>query len=125
MECEVLHEFKVETAPASGAEEPVEVVCIHCGRHWPVGHALARLYDWEAEGVYGEVPPTTIFTLPPDDEDAAAEAADEAERARMVEEERPQPGSTCCHAPMRVESGDDGTSYGVCTACGKPADGQA
>jgi hypothetical protein len=34
-------------------------------------------------------------------------------------------GSNCCHAPMRVESSDDGTSYGVCTACGKPADGQA
>ena len=35
------------------------------------------------------------------------------------------PGSKCCAAPMRVESGDDGTSYGVCTRCGRPADGAA
>jgi hypothetical protein len=34
-------------------------------------------------------------------------------------------GSACCGAMMRVESSADGTSYGVCTVCGRPADGNA
>jgi hypothetical protein len=34
-------------------------------------------------------------------------------------------GSNCHGAMMRIESTSDGTSYGVCTACGQPADGHA
>jgi hypothetical protein len=30
--------------------------------------------------------------------------------------------SACCGAMMRVESDRDGTNYGVCMVCGKPAD---
>lgn len=34
-------------------------------------------------------------------------------------------GSNCHGAPMRVEKTTDGTSYGICSACGQPADGHA
>lgn len=116
VDCEVLHEYEVVEAPASGADEPVEIRCIHCDRRWPVDRALPRLFDWQTDEVYGEIPPeavTSIFDLDqPTEEFTAAEVAEAG-------------GSNCCHAPMRVESSDDGTSYGVCTACGKPADGQA
>ena len=32
------------------------------------------------------------------------------------------PKSTCCNAPLKVISGDEGTSYYECTTCGRPAD---
>jgi hypothetical protein len=34
-------------------------------------------------------------------------------------------GSSCCGAEMRLETGVDGMDYGVCSACGRPADGNA
>lgn len=32
------------------------------------------------------------------------------------------PLSTCCHAPLRTTTGDEGTSYYICTKCGNAAD---
>jgi hypothetical protein len=34
-------------------------------------------------------------------------------------------GSSCCGAMMRMETGADGMAYGVCSACGQPASGNA
>jgi hypothetical protein len=30
--------------------------------------------------------------------------------------------SKCCHAPLKIISSNEGTSYHVCSKCGKPTD---
>lgn len=49
------HDFIVVTG--SSSNEPVGLQCAQCGRSWPVGEALPRIFDWEAEKLFASEPP--------------------------------------------------------------------